>query len=72
METTLQPISQPRTKRCCRSAEERRRIVEETLVPGTSVAIVARGRSAEPPRVPFDGCRSPWLGRLRPESHKLR
>lgn len=37
-----QPISQPRTKRRYRSAEERRRIVEETLVPGTSVAIVAR------------------------------
>jgi transposase len=43
METVLQPISQPRTKRRYRSAEERRRIVEETLVPGTSVAIVARG-----------------------------
>jgi transposase len=37
-----QPDSQPRTKRSYRSAEERRRIVEETLVPGTSVAKVAR------------------------------
>ena len=37
-----QPISQSRTKRRYRSAEERRRIVEETLVPDTSVAIVAR------------------------------
>ena len=37
-----QPISPPITKRRYRSAEERRRIVEETLVPGTSVAIVAR------------------------------
>lgn len=37
-----QSISQPTTKRRYRSAEERRRIVEETLVPGTSVAIVAR------------------------------
>ena len=42
MDTVCQPTSQPRSKRCYRSAEERRRIVEETLVPGTSVAIVAR------------------------------
>ncbi len=42
MDGISQPISQPRTKRRYRSAEERRRIVEETLVPGTSVAIVAR------------------------------
>ena len=37
-----QAISQTRTKRRYRSAEERRRIVEETLVAGPSVAIVAR------------------------------
>ena len=42
MDTVFQPIPQPRNKRRYRSAEERRRIVEETLVPGTSVAIVAR------------------------------
>jgi transposase len=42
MDTLSQPISPPITKRRYRSAEERRRIVEETLVPGTSVAIVAR------------------------------
>ena len=42
MDTLSQPISPPITKRHYRSAEERRRIVEETLVPGTSVAIVAR------------------------------
>lgn len=42
MDTVFQPISQTRNKRRYRSAEERRRIVEETLVPGTSVAIVAR------------------------------
>jgi len=42
MDALSQPISQTRTKRRYRSAEERRRIVEETLVPGTSVAIVAR------------------------------
>lgn len=42
MDTVFQPIPQSRNKRRYRSAEERRRIVEETLVPGTSVAIVAR------------------------------
>ena len=42
MGTISQPISQTKTKRLYRSVEERRRIVEETLVPGTSVAIVAR------------------------------
>ena len=42
MDTVFQPISQTRTKRRYRSAEERRRIVEETLVAGTSVAVVAR------------------------------
>jgi transposase len=42
MDTVFQPVSQARNKRRYRSAEERRRIVEETLVAGTSVAIVAR------------------------------
>jgi transposase len=36
------PVSHPRTKRQYRSVEERRRIVEETLVPGVSVAEIAR------------------------------
>jgi transposase len=42
MGTAAQPVSQPRTKRHYRSADERRRIVEETLLPGTSVAVIAR------------------------------
>ena len=42
MEAVADPISQPRTKRQYRTAAERRRIVEETLVPGVSVATVAR------------------------------
>ncbi len=42
METAAQPSLQPRTKRHYRNADERRRIVEETLVPGISVASVAR------------------------------
>jgi Transposase len=39
-QTTLETIKQ--TKRRRRSLEEKRRIVEETLVPGASVARVAR------------------------------
>jgi transposase len=42
MEAVADPISQPRTKRQYRTAAERRRVVEETLVPGVSVAKVAR------------------------------
>jgi transposase len=42
MEAVADPISQPRTKRQYRTAAERRRIVEETLVPGVSVATIAR------------------------------
>jgi transposase len=42
LDSVVHSVSQPRSKRRYRSAEERRRIVEETLVPGTSVAIVAR------------------------------
>jgi transposase len=42
MEAVANPVSDPRTKRAYRSVEERRRIVEETLVPGVSVATVAR------------------------------
>jgi transposase len=42
MGTAAEPDLQPRIKRHYRSAEERRHIVEQTLVPGTSVAIIAR------------------------------
>ena len=42
MEAVADPVSQPRIKRQYRTAAERWRIVEETLVPGVSVATVAR------------------------------
>ena len=42
MGTVPQSVSHPQTKRRYRTVDERRRIVEETLVPRTSVAIVAR------------------------------
>lgn len=35
-------IPEPVVKRRCRSKQERRRIVEETLQPGASVAVIAR------------------------------
>ena len=35
-------ISEPAAKRLYRSKQERRRIVEETLEPGASVAVIAR------------------------------
>lgn len=38
----VQPSSTPASKRRYRSAVERRQIVEETLQPGASVAIIAR------------------------------
>ena len=42
MEAVADPVSQPRIKRQYRTAAERWRIVEETLIPGVSVATVAR------------------------------
>ncbi len=42
METAAHPVSQAPTKRRYRTADERRRIVEETLVPGILVAAIAR------------------------------
>jgi transposase len=45
MEAIVHPVCEARTKRQYRSVEERRRIVEETLVPGVSVATVARAHA---------------------------
>lgn len=42
MELAIQPVAQNNGKRRYRTVEERRRIVEETLAQGVSVAIVAR------------------------------
>jgi transposase len=42
MESTIQPVAEAGGKRRYRTVEERRRIVEETLVAGVSVAVVAR------------------------------
>lgn len=40
--TDITPAVEPAIKRKYRSKEERRRIVEETLEPGASVAVIAR------------------------------
>ena len=40
--TDITPVVAPVVKRKYRSKEERRRIVEETLAPGASVAVIAR------------------------------
>lgn len=42
MESAIQPVVEIRGKRRYRTVEERRCIVEETLVEGVSVAVVAR------------------------------
>jgi transposase len=42
MESAIQPVVESRGKRRYRTVEERCRIVEETLVDGVSVAVVAR------------------------------
>lgn len=42
MELAIQPVAESRGKRRYRTVEEKRRIVEETLTEGVSVAVVAR------------------------------
>lgn len=42
MESAIQPVAEIKEKRRYRTVEERRRIVEETLADGVSVAVVAR------------------------------
>ena len=42
MQAVASPVSHTRAERQYRSVEERRRIVEETLVAGVSVAEIAR------------------------------
>lgn len=42
MESAIEPVAEIKEKRRYRTVEERRRIVEETLADGVSVAVVAR------------------------------
>jgi transposase len=65
-----QPDSQLRTKRSYRSAEERQRIVEETLAPGASVARVARAHGINANQV-FTWRKLHRDGKLRDRSSRL-
>ena len=65
-----QQDSQLRTKRSYRSAEERRRIVEETLAPGASVAKVARAHGVNANQV-FAWRKLHRDGKLRDRSSRL-
>jgi transposase len=63
-----QPDSQP-TKRSYRSAEERRRIVEETLAPGVSVAKVAQAHGVNANQI-FAWRKLHFAGKLRDRRRK--
>lgn len=64
MDSSVQSDSQPRTKRRYRSAEERRRIVEETLAAGVSVAKVAQAHGVNANQV-FAWRKLHFAGKLR-------
>lgn len=66
MQAVPDPVSPARTKRAYRSVEERRRIVEETLVPGVSVAMVARAHGINANQV-FGWRKLYQSGRLEPK-----
>jgi transposase len=63
--TDITPADEPAVKRKYRSKEERRRIVEETLEPGASVAVIARSHSANANQV-FQWRKLYHEGRLDP------
>jgi transposase len=69
-QSDAQPDSQLRSKRSYRSAEERRRIVEETLAPGASVARVARAHGVNANQV-FAWRKLHRDGKLRDRSSSL-
>lgn len=63
--TDVTPVAEPAVKRKYRSKEERRRIVEETLEPGASVAVIARSHSVNANQV-FQWRKLYHEGRLDP------
>jgi transposase len=65
--TDLTPAVEPAVKRKYRSKEERRRIVEETLEPGASVAVIARSHGVNANQV-FHWRKLYQEGRLDPET----
>ena len=65
--TDITPVVEPTVKRKYRSKEERRRIVEETLEPGASVAVIARSHDVNANQV-FQWRKLYKEGRLDPET----
>lgn len=65
--TDITPAVEPSVKRQYRSKEERRRIVEETLEPGASVAVIARAHEVNANQV-FQWRKLYREGRLDPET----
>jgi transposase len=65
--TDLTPAVEPTVKRKYRSKEERRRIVEETLEPSASVAVIARSHGVNANQV-FHWRKLYQEGRLDPET----
>lgn len=63
--TDITPSNAPAIKRKYRSKEERRRIVEETLAPGASVAVIARAHGVNANQV-FQWRKLYHEGRLGP------
>jgi transposase len=67
MQAVPDAVSPSRTKREYRSVEDRRRIVEETLVPGVSVATIARAHDINANQV-FGWRKLYHAGLLRPKN----
>jgi|SRR6266516_2786107 len=65
--TDITPVVEPSIKRKYRSKEERRCIVEETLEPGASVAVIARSHGINANQV-FHWRKLYREGRLDPET----
>ena len=63
--TDITPADEPAVKRKYRSKQERRRIVEETLAPGASVAVIARAHGVNANQV-FQWRKLYHEGRLDP------
>lgn len=69
MESAIQPVAESSGKRRYRTVEERRRIVEETLAEGVSVAVVARRHGVNANQV-FQWRKLYRLGLLEPSSQQ--
>ena len=69
MESAIHPVAETSGRRRYRTVEERRRIVEETLVSGVSVAAVARRHGVNANQL-FQWRKLYHSGLLEPNSHE--